>query len=158
MSSTGRRRAFTMIEMVVVVVVIGILAAMVAPRFVMARNESAAASTVEDLRNIETAIGMYKAQTGAWPKDVSRTQVVKELNPYFRGGVNPFAKDCPIGGVYDYEGPPAWNPPHISIRKSGSKVYTEADALLVDKHFDDGNLSTGIFRKSGSSRLTYSLD
>lgn len=158
MPGMRRRGAFTMVEMVIVVIVVGILAAMTVPKFVMARNESAAAATVEDLKNIETALGMYKAQTGAWPKDVNRTQAVKELTPYFPGGVNPFEKDCPIGGVYDYEGPPAWNPPHISIRKSGSKVYTESDALLVDKHFDDGNLKTGLFRKSGSSRLTYAID
>ena len=107
---------------------------------------------------IETALGMYKAKSGAWPTDVSRTQAVSELEPYFDSGVNPFAKECPIGGVYDYEGPPGWNPPQISIRKNGAQVWSDADALLVDQHFDDGDLSTGAFRQADANRLFYVLD
>ncbi len=152
------RGAFTLVEVIVVVIVIGILAAMVVPKYTMARNESAAAATVEDLKNIETAVGMYKAKAGSWPGDVSRMQVVTELTPYFKSGANPFAKECPIGGVYDYEGPPGWTTPQISIRKNGAQVWTDADALLVDQHFDDGDLSTGSFRQADANRLYYVLD
>ncbi len=151
-----RCRAFTIVEIIVVVVVIGILAAVAIPRFVGAREDSAVAAAAEDLKAIELAVDMYYAKHAAYPPDVNRTQQVSQLTPYFKAD-NPFAKPCPIGGVYDWEGPPSWSPPQVAIRKNGTNVYSDADALALDRHFDDGDLTTGRFRQDGSQRLTFYL-
>ncbi len=147
-------RAFTLVEIIVVVVVIGILAAVAVPKFVGAREQTAIAAAAEDLKAIELAADMYNAMHGAFPPDVNRTREVEGLAPFFKGE-NPFAKPCPIGGAYDWEGPPRWNPPQVSIRKNGSNIYSDEDAQALDEHFDDGDLNTGRLRKSGSSRLTF---
>ncbi|MEQ8770189.1 MAG: prepilin-type N-terminal cleavage/methylation domain-containing protein [Phycisphaerales bacterium] len=149
-------KAFTLVEIIVVIVVIGILAAVAIPKFVGAQEETAVAAAAEDLKAIELAVDMYHAMHNAYPPDVNRTRQVDELTPFFKAD-NPFAKPCPIGGVYDWEGPPRWNPPQVAIRKNGSNVYSDADALALDEHFDDGNLSTGRFRRDGSQRLTFYL-
>lgn len=149
-------RAFSLIELVVVITVVAILAAMVVPKFATARSDSEIAATSEDLQAIANALAMYMAKHGSFPRDVNRMNVVNELTPYFKSD-NPFAKPTPIGGVYDYEGPPNWNPAQISIRKNGSNVYTATEALRLDEYMDNGDLSTGRIREHGS-RLAYYFD
>jgi len=150
------KTAFTLLEVIVVTVVIGILAAMVVPKFADARNDTSVAATSEDLHAIANALSMYMAGHGSYPVDVGRTQVVSVLIPYFKSD-NPFSKTAPIGGAYDYEGPPNWNPVQISIRKNGSNAYTDEMALRLDEYMDDGNLNTGKIKLVGN-RISYDID
>lgn len=146
------RHAFTLIEIIVVVIVIGIIAAVAVPRFVVAQEDTEIATTAEDLRAIENALSMYFAKHGSYPRDVSRTRAVEVLDPYFRAD-NPFEKLAPIGGVYDYEGPPNWNPVQISIRSERRGRHDRATARRLDAYMDDGDLKTGAVQRKG--RRTY---
>lgn len=151
------RKAFTLIELIVVVAVLGILAAAVVPRFVTAQEDTNLAATAEDLKVIEAALQMYVSKNGAYPRDVSRTQYPTELKPYFKNG-NPFEKFVPIGGKYDYEGPPGWNPVQISMRTETDKIgHSQADAQRLDEYMDDGDLSSGLIRRDGN-RTYYIID
>lgn len=149
-----RSSAFTIIEVIVVVVVLGILAAVAVPRFLGAQQDTAVAAAAEDLKAIELALDMYHATNAAYPPDVNRTKPVPQLDPYFKIP-NPFAKPCPIGGVYDWEGPPEWNPPQVAIRSNGTNTFDPALAQALDEHFDDGNLATGRFQQDGTARLRF---
>ena len=142
-------RAFTLIEIVVVVIVIGILAAIAAPKFVGAQADTELTSTAEDLRAIENALSMYYAKNGSYPRDVNRSQAVSVLGPYFKAD-NPFEKLAPTGGVYDYEGPPNWSPVQISIRSESRGSHSQATALELDEYMDNGDLSTGSIRRKGN--------
>jgi prepilin-type N-terminal cleavage/methylation domain-containing protein len=143
------RHAFSLVEMLVVVVVIGILAAMTVPRFVSAQDESTLTATSEDLRAIENAVTLYAAKYGSYPRDVGRRRVVNVLDPFFKTE-NPFAKPAPIGGVYDYEGPPNWSPVQISIRSERQSNHSQDRALKLDVYMDDGDLKTGTIRRQGN--------
>lgn len=143
-----RRSAFTLLEIIVVIIVIGILAAMVVPRYVSARQDTAISATAEDLRAIENAVSMYYAKYGAYPRDVNRTEVVSVLEPFFKDE-NPFSKIAPIGGKYDYEGPPNWSPVQISVRSEISTNHSEAVAIELDRYMDNGDLRTGSIRRDG---------
>lgn len=118
------RHAFTLVELLVVIVVLGILAAIVAPKALDAREEAALTAAAADLKAIENAVALYVSEHGAYPRDVNRRRVVGVLDPYFKSE-NPFAKPAPIGGVYDYEGPPNWKPVQISIRseRQSNRTY-----------------------------------
>ncbi len=65
------RRGFTLIELMVVVVVIGILATIGAAAYASAKARSIDASMKSDLRNAMTAIEDYRIQTGNLPPDVN---------------------------------------------------------------------------------------
>jgi type II secretory pathway pseudopilin PulG len=143
------RSAFTLVEIIVIVIVIGILAAIAAPKFVGAQVDTELASTAEDLRAIEYAVSMYYAKHGSYPRDVNRSQAVSVLGEFFKTE-NPFQKIAPIGGVYDYEGPPNWSPVQISIRSERRGSHSQERAQQLDEYMDNGDLSTGSVRRKGS--------
>lgn len=60
-------RGFTLIEVMVVVVILGILAAIVVPR-IMGRPDEARRTKAEvDIKNIEAALNLYKLDNGFYP-------------------------------------------------------------------------------------------
>ena len=56
---TSRRAGFTLIELLIVVVIIGILAAIAIPKFSATREKSFVASMRSDLRNLATQQDIY---------------------------------------------------------------------------------------------------
>jgi len=62
------KRAFTLVEILIVVVILGILAAIVIPQFTNASQEAAANSTRAQLQTIRAQVELYKMKNvGAFP-------------------------------------------------------------------------------------------
>src|SRR5262245_64493187 len=55
----GNRKGFTLIELLIVVVIIGILAAIAIPKFAATKDKAKLASVKTDVRNAETAEEAY---------------------------------------------------------------------------------------------------
>jgi general secretion pathway protein G len=62
-----RRSGFTLIEVLIVIVVIAILAAIVVPRLLGAGREAREASLRAHLQEIRNAVGLFQAQCGDYP-------------------------------------------------------------------------------------------
>ena len=60
-------RGFTLIELMVVIVILGILAGLIAPRIMDAPDEARWESTKIDIKSIEGALKMYKLHNGSYP-------------------------------------------------------------------------------------------
>ena len=66
--SAARRGGFTLVEVLIIVVILGILAAMVLPQFTNAAEESRENSLKMDLHRIRTQLEIFKQQhLGQWP-------------------------------------------------------------------------------------------
>ena len=66
-----RRRGFTLIELLIVVVIIGVLAAIAVPKFQNTKGKANAASLRADLRNLATAEEAYFYDNSAYTSDLS---------------------------------------------------------------------------------------
>jgi prepilin-type N-terminal cleavage/methylation domain-containing protein len=61
--STNKRSGFTLVEIMIVVAIIALLAAIAVPNFLRARKRSQAARELEDLRILDHAISQYAIET-----------------------------------------------------------------------------------------------
>ena len=61
----SNRKGFTLVELLVVVAILGILAAIAIPRFTSANETARGAKIQADLRTIESAASLYQASAGA---------------------------------------------------------------------------------------------
>jgi len=62
-----RQRGFTLIEIMVVVVIIGLLAAIVAPNFIGQIDTAQVNAARQDIRGIETALNLYRLDNFRYP-------------------------------------------------------------------------------------------
>src|ERR1041385_2010247 len=103
-NKTNRKGGFTLVEIMIVVAIIGLLAAIAIPNFVKARTTAQKNACINNLRQIDGAKEQWalenKKKTGDAVQD-------SDITPYIKGLVMP---TCPAGGTYT-TGPVNTNPP-----------------------------------------------
>ncbi|MFQ5735877.1 MAG: type II secretion system major pseudopilin GspG [Thermodesulfobacteriota bacterium] len=60
-------KGFTLIELMVVIVILGILAAIIAPRIIGRTDEAKVTEAKVQIKNLETALKLYKIDNGSYP-------------------------------------------------------------------------------------------
>ncbi|WP_028079516.1 type II secretion system major pseudopilin GspG [Solimonas soli] len=108
----ARQSGFTLIEIMVVVVILGILAAVVVPRIMDRPDEARVVKAKQDIRMIESALNLYKLDNFNYPSTqqgldalVNKPGGDPEPKNYKVGGyVKSLPKD-PWGNPYQYLSP-----------------------------------------------------
>ncbi len=61
------QRGFTLIEIMVVVVILGVLAAIIVPKFLSRPDEAKVTKAKVDIKGLEEALGLFKLDNGFYP-------------------------------------------------------------------------------------------
>jgi type IV pilus assembly protein PilA len=92
---------FTLVEIMIVVAIIGLLAALAIPSFQKSRIKTQNTAFINDLRIIEGAINTCIMDIKKHPADVNEKIIPTELAPYLKN--MDWSKPTPIGGYWDYD-------------------------------------------------------
>ncbi len=80
------RRGFTIVELLVVMLVIGILASMMVMRYIDLKHRAISAQATSAMDNVKMAAYSRFYETGQWPQAVGAGIVPSELVPYLGAG------------------------------------------------------------------------
>ena len=107
-----RRKGFTLVEVLVVVVILGLLAALVAPKIVGQGEEAKRTATSVQIREIEQALEMYRLDNSMYPTTaqglealVNKPSTPPEPRRYRQGGYIRRLPVDPWGSQYVYRMP-----------------------------------------------------
>ncbi len=110
-----KHAGFTLVEIMIVVAIIALLAAIAVPGFLRARKRSQASKVLNDLRMIDSAVDQYAIETGKKSGDAINTSdwtnYVKKDTALFNTGQDLFGDDYGSQTVDSLPAAPAaaWN-------------------------------------------------
>ena len=140
-SGSALRRAggFTLIELLLVLVILGILAAVVVPKFSGRTEQARIAAAQSQISTFGTALDAYEVDNGAYPKGKDGLTLLVEQprdaqttwkGPYLKGQI----PNDPWGQPYLYECPGRQNPTSYDLSSAGpdQREGTEDDLTNWD--------------------------
>jgi prepilin-type N-terminal cleavage/methylation domain-containing protein len=143
---------FTLVEIMIVVVIIGLLAALAIPAFQRVQRASQNARIINDFRVFSQAFEIYNAQNGSWPNNAGSGIVPSSPVPMsgdFK--VASWQAVTVVGGRWN------WDNNLTSGGNAGICIagftFTDDQLTQIDEKVDDGDLTTGNFQKTTSTRV-----
>jgi prepilin-type N-terminal cleavage/methylation domain-containing protein len=98
-NKTARKSGFTLVEIMIVVAIIGLLAAIAIPNFIKARATAQANACINNLRQIDGAINEWALEAGQTTGDTVNATVI---SGYIKLNSASSVPGCPAGGTYTY--------------------------------------------------------
>jgi general secretion pathway protein G len=123
-------RAFTLIEMMVVLVVIGIIAAIIIPQFIGSSEDAKVATAKASVAELESAVERFYVQMDRYPTPEEGLQVLVDAptgddSKKWRGPYIKQLRDDPWGHSYQYAYPGTHHPSSFDIWSSGGQDKAE---------------------------------
>ena len=125
-------KGFTLVEIMIVVAIIAILAAVAIPNFIKYRRNAQAASCISNLKQIQTAKEQWMMANGTPPTTLA--QISGSTDKYIKS-----TPQCPAGSSYTYTIGADGTDPSCSYG-TGEDSNDKAGWHILDKeHYSGGN-------------------
>lgn len=151
-----RARGFTLVELMIVILILAILAAVAIPQFHNFKSDAAQGQVANHLRSFVDGCVRYKLKTGNEVPDTSSGT----WHPALQGFVDrdSFERRTPVEGVWDTEDDfGVSSAMGVHFLTGAGTAKDDAYMVVVDEMLDDGNLETGAFQKLGTARYYFIL-
>lgn len=121
--SLPEQRAFTLIELLLVLVILGILAAIVVPKFSGRTEQARVTAAQSQIATFGTALDAFEVDLGAYPKGKNGLAELVQSPANAQNWRGPYLKqnipNDPWGHAYIYECPGKRNPSSYDIASMG---------------------------------------
>ena len=155
----GDRIGWSLVEIAIVVTIIGLLAALAVPLFMILTKRSRISTLANDFRIHSQAILRYAMEEDAYPPNFDHVNIPTDAKGYPVVGAS-WREPSPIGGFFSWEfnnaGDPKASNGFIQITETAEHPLNVAlsDIRKLDDRLDDGNLSSGTMQMAGK-RIRY---
>jgi len=109
------QRGFTLIEIMVVVVILGILAALIAPNVISRIDDAQNVKVQQDLRAIESALKLYRLDNFRYPDTEAGLEALISAPQD--------AKNWPVGGYLERLPKDPWDNPYLYLQPGNQGEY-----------------------------------
>jgi len=89
-SRKGNFKGFTLVELVVVLVILGVLVALAVPRFTASVTKAKETTFCSNVRTIRSQLELYKMTTGSYPKTASLSDFLNSPDYFESAPINPY--------------------------------------------------------------------
>ena len=123
---TLRRAGFTLIELLLVLVILGVLAAIVVPKFAGRTEQARQTAAQSQIATFSTALDAYEVDTGSYPKGKNGLNALIVAPSDAQNWKGPYMKsesgipNDPWGHPYTYESPGKINRSSYDISSMGA--------------------------------------
>lgn len=121
---SDRRHGFTLIEIMVVVVILGILAATIIPQFIGTTQEAKTSAAKAHIAEIESALERFNVHMDRYPSTDEGLKLLVEAppgdNPKWRGPYVKQLRPDPWGAPYQYRSPGTRHPNSFDLWSRGA--------------------------------------
>ena len=123
-------KGFTLIEIMVVLIIIGLLASIVVPRLMGRTEEAKRTKTAVQIRNFQSALDLYKLDSGNYPTTDQGLQALVE-----KPAIGEIPKNWKEGGYIDKIPKDAWGNNYIFISPG---IHTDFDLYSYGADGEEG--------------------